>query len=221
MKNYFNFYSNRNSNSNATAPKKSNQVPNSGNGKNSSFLKKLLALILTVIACAFCWSGIMIPYPMAFINILLVISGIFIILICSDLIDQINRFGKYNDDSDRCNKDHSDGINGGYGGSNDYGYGSDCNSPDYGNNNYPNYDNDYPYGKYQDNDYYRSNDYQINSCPNNDYSDYRKNDYLKMNDHPMDNQNEFNYPNPENKPQQPKNNGALKPNDKDYSQLED
>ena len=37
----------------------------------------------------------------------------------------------------------------------------------------------------------------------------------------MDNQNEFNYPNPENKPQQPKNNGALKPNDKDYSQLED
>lgn len=213
MKNYFNFYSNRNSNSNATAKKKSNQAPNSGNGKNSSFLKKLLALVLFVMACAFFWSGIMIPYPMAFINILLVISGIFILLICSDLIDQINHFGKYNEDGDRCNKDHSDGVDEDYGGSNDYGYGFD--------GNYPNYDNDYPYGRYQDNDYYKSNDYQINSYPNNDYTDYRKNDYRKKNDYPRDNQNEFNYPNPENKSQRPKNNGMTKPDDKDYSQLED
>lgn len=205
MKNYFNFSNNRHTNT-ATG-KKSNQSSNSGNGRNSSFLKKLLALVLFILACAFIWSGIMLPYSMVFINILLVISGIFILLICSDLIDQINHFGKYNDDDDHhCDKDHSDGIDDDYGSSNDYGYGS--------SDNYPDYRNNYPYGNnYQDNNggYYNPNDYQINSYPNNEYSDYRQNN----------NQYSSNYPNPVNKPQQSKNTEISKPNDKDYSQLED
>lgn len=208
MKNYFNFSNNRNTNT-ATG-KKSNQSSNSSNGRNSSFLKKLLALSLFIIACLFIWSGVMLPYSMVFINILLVISGIFILLICSDLIDQINHFGKYNENDDNhCEHDHSDGIDNDYGGSNDYGYGG----------NYLDYRNSYPYGDYQDN--YRTNDYQINSYPNNDFSDYNQYNNPNKNEYSIGNQIENDYPNPVNKPQQLKDNNTSKPDDKDYSQLED
>lgn len=215
MKNYFNFSNNRHTNT-ATG-KKSNQSSNSGDGNNSSFLKKLLALVLFILACAFIWSGIMLPYSMVFINILLVISGIFILLICSDLIDQINHFGKYNDDDDHhCDKDHSDGIDDDYGSSNDYGYGS--------SDNYPDYRNNYPYGNnYQDNNggYYNPNDYQINSYPNNEYSDYRQNNNPGKNEYSIGNQIKNDPPNPVNKSQQTRSKNIPKPEDKDYSQLED
>lgn len=202
MINIFNFRNTRNAKANITSGNNGNQSVKSGGGEGSSFLKKLLALLLFVIACAFLWSGIMMPYSRVFINILLVISGIFILLICSDLIDQINHFGKYNDDDDghHCDRDHSDGID------------EDYNSP----NDYSDYGGNYQYGSYQDNNHY---DYQINSCPNSDYPGYRQNSGYNPNSGNTPTQNENNYPNLAVEKHGPKK--TSKPDDKDYSQLED
>lgn len=121
---------------------------------DSNFITRLLAFVLFVLALAMIYTGVVMPYSTFLINILLISTGIFILLTFLDLVDKINKFGKYDNDSKRCQKDHSQPDN-------PYDFNNDGSDED--NNR-----------KYNPDDENASDIYpHINQYPNDGFSDYQ------------------------------------------------
>lgn len=120
------------------------------NKNYSNFFMRLLAFVLFVLTLIMFYSGIVMVYSTYIINILLISTGLFSLLTFIDLVDRINRFGKYGEDKGQCQKDHSQ-SNGPCGfGDENTGFGC-C-----------------PDGKSPSDQYPR-----INECPNEDFQDCR------------------------------------------------
>lgn len=62
------------------------------------FFKKLLTLFLLLLSVALTYFATKVTFNSVLINLLLFVTGIFVLLQACGLIDEVNHFGKYNDD---------------------------------------------------------------------------------------------------------------------------
>ena len=80
------------------------------NKKRYNLAIRLLAFVLFVLTLTMLYTGVVMVFSTFIINIFIA-TGLFSLVTFVELVDRINRFGKYGEKDARCQKDHSQTYN--------------------------------------------------------------------------------------------------------------